>query len=319
MSWFKRFLHQAAPAVVELGQRVGAELALKAGEVRRSIVATIGEVNRTTESETLAAGTALTHLVGRARSQLTDFRDLISSIRSDQGLTPAIAAHSSSLQQHVDELRRSVEENERQVRVTVKHVQTILTAVKEISKLTRESKILAINARIEAARGGAASSGFAVIAGDMQRLSNAVAAANESIQKVAAGMNKELPEMVKQSVALSHASGTFATEATESLAEIHRRGDVLEGALHHALESGDTTMAQIVDGLHTALSHLQFQDVCAQKLARIDWLLRDLEVEALTEAGDTEAAEQASQVLHDEIGGGAPPAEGTTAGEVMMF
>lgn len=279
MSWLRSLLRSRAAATVAAGGRAVGDVAHKVAEVRRALGRVVAEVNRTTDDETRAAYDSLSPLADRAREQLGAFRGLLDDLRGDQAVTPAIEAHSTSLQHHVEELRRSVEENDRQVRATVKQVQTILDAVKEISKLTRESKILAINARIEAARGGSAASGFAIIASDMQRLSNAVAAANDDIQKVAAGMSKELPAMVRSSAELSQRSEAFSLEATESLGEISRRSDALQEAIHQTLTGGDEALAQTVEAVEGALGHLQFNDANSRKLAQLEWALQDLETE----------------------------------------
>ena len=92
--------------------------------------------------------------------------------------------------------QRRKEEEARNIRNTqiAGHCKTLVTETKPILAVLRELRILAINARIEAARASTAGAGFAVVAGEVGRI------ANETTERAGrvADVSEELQKLLRQ-------------------------------------------------------------------------------------------------------------------------
>lgn len=125
--------------------------------------------NQTSSVHTSALRTvAQTADVANAARQLQSAVESISEQVSNQtGLVTDINSVTHASRKDMDHLRRASED-----------INEIVNIVKHIS---RETKLLALNARIEAARAGTAGKGFAVVAREVRELSLQTEAANQDI------------------------------------------------------------------------------------------------------------------------------------------
>jgi len=78
--------------------------------------------------------------------------------------------------------------------------QRISDSIQSISRITKSTHMLALNAKIEAARAGEAGRGFAIVAHEVELVSNRVSAVMEEIDKVFADFNEETHEALQQVV-----------------------------------------------------------------------------------------------------------------------
>jgi hypothetical protein len=84
------------------------------------------------------------------------------------------------------------------------------------------------------------------------------------------------------------------------------------------MEQSDQEMAYLISSSHEALSHLQFQDVIAQGLLRVEPALHDLQVQQANELGLEDVIAALPPAQHREIGGD-KPVDQENAGEVLLF
>jgi methyl-accepting chemotaxis protein len=134
---------------------------------------------------------------------------------------------------HVADIRTRIAAHDTCAQQAVEQVAHTLAAAQVIERLARQAKMLALNARIESVRGGEQARGFAVIAEEMTRLSTAVAATNDTVQRLAGSLGGLLPKMAAQAHELSERADAFSTEAGRRLGELDRqvaalRSDVAE-------------------------------------------------------------------------------------------
>lgn len=138
------------------------------------------------------------------------------------------------------EVHRASDDGE-QVRASIAALASSLdevdSIVSGIDKLSRQTNLLALNARIEAARSGAASSGFAVVANEVKALANHTA----DLTRQAAD---HLNELRQRTIATLQAAGTVAS----ALARTERAADIITTVVHRQVR-GATSMREGIDAV----------------------------------------------------------------------
>ncbi|MBL8626316.1 MAG: methyl-accepting chemotaxis protein [Myxococcales bacterium] len=284
------------------------------GALRGRLVRRIKEVNATTERETLAAGGALSHLVDVGRGHAAEVRRVLDHVVSGDGatLTKAVRELAQRMRSDLDRVAGSLQQHCNEVAAASSHAGQIATAAGDIASLASQARTLALNARIEAARVG--DHGFAVIAQEMKRLSDAIAATNATINRLAGSLGTELPALRAQSASLGAETSALAGDLRADLSNVERQLELLHEQVRGALDATDHTVTSMLDASHTALSHLQFQDVCAQQLLAVDGWVHEAQT-AVTPDGPRAAIAPPVQTT---LGAGAgPPVQ--PAGEVALF
>jgi Methyl-accepting chemotaxis protein (MCP) signalling domain len=95
---------------------------------------------------------------------------------------------------------RTLTEPERIIKLSRRVGDVADDKITEISGITRETKILALNALIEAARAGEAGRGFAVVAGEVKAISERITGIAEELKTELAGSIAELGELGERMV-----------------------------------------------------------------------------------------------------------------------
>lgn len=94
-----------------------------------------------------------------------------------------VARGASEAKQVTDAALKSVSASDAQVQSLAKLGEQIHKIVRTISNIARETNMLALNAKIEAARGADGGKGFAVVADEVKSLARATAAAVDEIEE----------------------------------------------------------------------------------------------------------------------------------------
>jgi len=288
------------------------------GRARRDVSVRVAEANDLTAREVMAAATALSDVVDTASRGVCELRSALTSFdcgRKEADVASAISAQSQCVaafvQKGVDDARAQAE-SATQARAGAAQ---LVRATQTIEGLAREAKVLALNSRIEAARAGVHGRAFAIVADEMRRLSEAVTATNTMMCELAARVGRVLENLVRQAQAGRARVEGFAEQASVASAQVDRAVSTAHAEIAAALRASDETMSRVLRGSQDALSHLQFQDVVAQGLLRLDTLLHALHVQAARAAGVDADLEPPT---HLELGGDKPLAH-ASAGEVAFF
>jgi methyl-accepting chemotaxis protein len=173
--------------------------------------------------------------VGRTTgTALTDANTSIDVIRRTVAETTRLAAWVGTMGQRLD----SVEETLAAVR----------TATTQITAIASQVNILAINAKIEAARAGDAGRGFAVVAEAVNDLSHQTARAAQGIANSVADLTDWCEGLSKESAAIRNDAQGMLSTADANDAALGRISDGLRGA-----QTGTARIAEATESADAAL------------------------------------------------------------------
>lgn len=178
------------------------------------------------------------------------------------------------------------------------NVNRVDSCMEELNKINKVTNMLALNARIEAERAGAAGAAFRVVAGEVRELSGAT-------QRLSVDMDAEL-KAVTEGIANGHATlqrvatidmsqNLMAKDRLELLmnALIQRSGNLTE-VVGEAMKEAEVISADVA-GMITGI---QFQDRTRQRLEHVVDTLRVVD-EALDELKATTAESLDAPVVED--------------------
>lgn len=173
--------------------------------------------------------------------------------------------------QRLDESARALEAMAADARTTVEANEALTAASEEIrafvvlvQKIARQSKLLALNAAMEAARAGEEGDGFAVVAGEVRRLSAAASDGAERTEAVVAQVLKRVAESRDASVRTS--------ETMQKVLAATQQGHASFGQVEAAVGDTESWTATIADAAHRTSEHVQ------EMTGRIEMLAKGTEV-----------------------------------------
>jgi len=239
----------------------------------------IQNVNGMTSREVLEAGASLECVMTEARSHVEKAKVALSRAAGGDGrdgLRELAQRQSEAMRAYLGDSQRLIAEQETMAKQSQAGSAKIAQLATIIEGIASQARLLALNARIEAARLGTRGEALSVIASEMVRFSKEVGAANGAITELAESMCRDLPRVAEHASKLRESTEEFSGRINGELDEIRDAGDALEHVLQSAMADGDDAAQKIVSHAYAALSHLQFQDACAQHLLSIDSVFREI-------------------------------------------
>ncbi len=255
----------------------------------------IRDIQSMSEREILACGDVLASIIDKAR-QLAE--------ESDHAVAASMARSEKTTSRFVQGMREDLRSQETAVQRVLDLAGGIEDAIKAINDLTLSSKVLAINARIEAARLGAQGKGFAVIADSLSGLSGVIRAASDTVSSSIEAVRQGLPPVSARATSMRERTEVFINEVA---AHVRSASMQTDGG-----QQGNGPLAVLMDLSNRAVSHLQFQDPMSQRMHSI---IADLDVtkermERILAGGSEVDALEANGI---EAGNQPPP------GEIVLF
>jgi methyl-accepting chemotaxis protein len=217
----------------------------------------VQDVRSLTEREVLACGTVLQTIVEKARDLANE---------SERTLASSTARSEEITSRFILGMQEDILAQETAVRRTMDLASGIAEAIAALDHLVFFSKILAINAKIEAARLGSQGDAFEVVADGLGGLSDVIGEASDKVTSAIGAVREGLPPVSARAASMRERSRLFVNEVAER---------VRSASLHVDNGSSNDRLDVLMELSNQALSHLQFQDPMAQKLLLID---RDLDL-----------------------------------------
>jgi methyl-accepting chemotaxis protein len=275
----KRAIKRSTTSVGDTGA-----LSQKLGEFLSAATETtlerITHVNSMTGREVLNAGAAIERVVAEAQAHVNETRIALGEAAGSDGRAgvPELAVRQSeAISDFLATSLRLIAEQAEMAKHSERGCVQIARLGVAIENIAAQAKLLALNARIEATRLGSQGAALSVIASEMVRFSKEVGVANASISELATALSNDLPRVAEHAEKLRSTTEQFSERVGSDLEQIRVGGAELERTLANAIRSGDERAQRIVQHAYAALSHLQFQDTCAQHLLSIEVVLKEVE------------------------------------------
>jgi len=217
----------------------------------------------------LASFLSLRNIVDHQHAVLLSITDSLSQNGKNEGFTGATI---QLVHEFVEQVVRVSHESMRiidQLHTTGGHVDSIVEHADKIDDLARETRFIAINARIETQRAGESGRTFKVVAEEVKRLAKA---------------SSELSVRIRREVSECHTSLQLTHRTAAGLAShdmstaIESRGAIV-GAIEKLAEVNNTvqeTLVQVGQMVDDAVRALQFEDMVNQLLTDTVQRLRKL-------------------------------------------
>lgn len=189
-----------------------------------------------------------------------------------------------ALLSRMDHVRRAADEavaTLQRVEAIAGRVNQVQQSLDEVDAVAYALRILALNARIEAARAGLQGRGFAVVAAETGRQAETIAGAAKSVRGMVAGLWQEVRDSALQMrAALVHGdtAADMNRAAEASREEGARALDALARAqddMRAEVEAGAAGAEQLAGDIEDAITALQFQDAVNQQLDHVAAALRE--------------------------------------------
>ena len=281
----------------------------------------IQEVNRMTQREVMAAAQDVNTIYRSATGQIGELKSRLSAISKGDNASGESSAEAqlTTVEGYVRDLEDRIDQLKNVASQSAGCISKIGEATQRIQRLSTDAHMLAINARIEAARDTqGASRGFAVIAVEMKQLSRVITTTSEDVKSLARTLGDLLPQLADGMTDLRERSKEFSTSLGVDIRNLAQKSAAQRQDVEAALAASDVTLGAIVQASQSALSHLQFQDVVAQGLMRMDATARETEVGVCTDLNAEDRISSIEEAMHDEIGGD-KMVEDDNAGKVLLF
>ncbi len=267
----------------------------------------IRAIRRSTESEVLAIGQCVQTIVEEAKAYVAHIDERQRARANSESLAAAM----------VKEMVSAVQKQEETVEKAIAQSSAILRAGRDVQAMASATRLLSLNARVEASRLGDQGSSFSVIADEMRQLSVSVKQTNTEVATMAKELQHLLPSISEQVRAMHQQFKRFAAHVDQQIS-LDRRGD--DDPI-----DGHSVVERIMTSAYDALSHLAFQDPMAQSLELVNRSMAELgaHIDHLSPQDGAVPSKEAPASGADRSAAttGSPGGEesGIEAGEVLLF
>ncbi|MBZ5608422.1 MAG: hypothetical protein LAP38_09195 [Acidobacteriia bacterium] len=243
-----------------------------------ALEAQIRETAREVESSVVQVCGAFEGMATRSRDSVAAANQLLGAGQGS-GIETVLEASRHSLQQLREQIGRGHQISSQlidRMKTLEKSAGVIVKALGEIDRIAFGSKLVALNAKVEAAHFGDQGGAFGVVADEIaaharqsEEITEAVVGEMQQLRATVAATSGELEEMARMSVGTLEAT---RGELENALGELTRTHGEMEAGLTSAIQGGE----QLADDISRSIMALQFQDRVAQRLGHVADELADM-------------------------------------------
>ena len=253
---------------------------------RRALEALMGEIKLTSDdmgSHVHGLTALFRDIAQTSRTQTATVQDLVGSIQnvSVDGEIISLAEVATSLGDTLTQLIEKIvllssrgASMAAEVKAVLKELKSIETSIAAIDILNMQASILALNAKIEAARAGDAGIGFAVVADEVRGLAKAV----DNLSTVIRKQVDSLTSGLRRSQGLLHEIATV--ERSQENLDANARIKLVMRCLVEqnsryatVLKETAATSEKIANDVSAAIVNMQFEDLAKQRLCNVNGAL----------------------------------------------
>jgi methyl-accepting chemotaxis protein len=179
------------------------------------------------------------------------------------------------LSQHFDELKGHMDRTQ----ALAREVADFQKFAELITDIAGQTKLLAINAAIQATHAGKAGAAFGVVAAEVKTLSVRSSSAAKDITHKTAELARRMQAdlaATEKAAAVVQGSADQLQGIIQDIAALESRFYAASSALREILENVQTSNDDVVTQLTEALGHVQFQDVVRQRVEQVVKALKEL-------------------------------------------
>lgn len=222
-------------------------------------------------------------MASRARAVVDDLQQRIGDDGGD-GTTPGMAELIRGARSRLDTaLLRVISDSAASGTVldrvgdAAERIAQVGRAAEQVEGIAAKTRLLALNARIEAVHAGTHGVGFTVVAGEVKQLAEQASATSQEVRALVESITATFAEVHAGVAKLASDTGSAAEhtrhEVETAMTDLERTHEGLQDAVVHALDGS----RQLAGEISSAIVGLQFQDAVSQRLQHVVDALKQTE------------------------------------------
>lgn len=247
-------------------------------ELKEQLSEGLEDAIRTSEEAVLGVGKHIAEIANLAREQVAETARLARELGQGSAMVKTLDDQSRTVDGYLEQVSHKLEVHRQIAQEVAEQLDQIRHAGARIEEMAHESRVVNINARIEAARLGKLGKPFAVIAEQMSALASDVDSTNRMVGELAKALSELVPRMAQSSDELAEATSAFASDYRRSNGALSQAQLDLGEVIRSSLGQGEQRTQAILSGSQDAMGLLSFQDPLAQSLRSLpDYVEETLE------------------------------------------
>jgi methyl-accepting chemotaxis protein len=265
-----------------LRKEESATAALNQGKVKAFIDSTprltellrahLTESNATTETAAIAIIRRITEVkdgAGHLVAELDKTKARVTFLHADaQSKIEETSRLLEGLTYYQLQLDREIKESIQSISAQIKELKSSTSIIQDVNAMTN---VLAINAAIEAARAGKVGLGFAVVAGEVRKLSKQVAAAAADIDQKITVVSQMVAKVMKSIADLTKGEdeGQWLSKIAVALPRLSKDFGSTVAELEGYVGNTHEAVRAMLDAVIDTLGQAQFQDISRQQIEQV--------------------------------------------------